>query len=639
MGSPLVMLVVDPLDGQIVDVNDAALGYYGYSRDEFLALRISDVNQLSPEAVRSELISAQKKRTKRFDVPHRLADGTVRAVEVHAGLIEVGGRTLLLSTVLDRAEQMEAEEVSAYSAVRNRLLFDSASDGMLVLDESWTPIEFNEAFAEMLGYDFDEIRALRPWDWEMDLSSKSKFLKRWPEIPAETTFVNTKWRRRDGTSVEVELHINLIEWSGVRGVLLICREITEARAERFQAIRWRRAFEFAEIGVTLVDDSTNTFLEVNRSYAANRGYAQAELIGASVYSVYPVDERDAVDRLLQTAVQQGHASMEAYQVRKDGTRFPVWIETTAIPGPSGSSGTRISFTLDITERKNAVAALARLNLSLEQEVDARTFELRASNEQIAQTAYELERTVAQLQLLNEELRSASEANSRFLSSVSHEFRTPLNAVIGFSQLMLDGLVGELNDQQVRQLTMVNESGHQLLELVNDVLEFSRLEGGGSAVSARTFSLAALARESLESVATMAAEKGLKTELRLGHGVEMLNIQSDPDRIRRILQNLLGNAVKFTVEGTVSLQVSRTTGDSISFAVRDSGPGISQENHDSIFEMFSLSSAVSHSGSSGTGLGLAISRALARGLGGTITLRSSEGQGSVFTLTVPATLDA
>ncbi len=270
------------------------------------------------------------------------------------------------------------------------------------------------------------------------------------------------------------------------------------------------------------------------------------------------------------------------------------------------------------ERLSAEDEVRRVNESLERTVDLRTQELRVANEE--------------LRLIADELAEANEAKGRFLRSMSHELRTPLNSIIGFSDLMLAGMAGEISDEQRRQLEMVNHSGKHLLALISDILDLSRIEAGKMELRPELFTAAAAAHEALETVAPQADAKGLL--LRFDCADDSPVVCADPVRVRQILLNLLSNAVKFTERGSVTLRLERSAPGMVGFAVVDTGPGIPEEDHDSIFGEFTQRHVRDSEPRDGTGLGLAISRGLAALLGGAITVDSAMGVGSTFTLLLP-----
>ncbi|MFW5951887.1 MAG: sensor histidine kinase, partial [Gemmatimonadota bacterium] len=224
-------------------------------------------------------------------------------------------------------------------------------------------------------------------------------------------------------------------------------------------------------------------------------------------------------------------------------------------------------------------------------------------------------------------RAMSE-RSRFFASLSHELRTPINAVIGYNHLLQEQIFGDLSEKQKDALEKANRSAQHLLELVDDILDISKIEAGKVEVVTDEVDLAALARDTATSVQIQARKKGI--ELRVQTPAELL-VETDSARVRQILLNLLSNAVKFTQEGSVTLRLLDSDGV-VALEVEDTGPGIAPEDQERVFDEFEQ--AGPGSDSSGTGLGLAISRRLAELLGGDLELESEPGAGSTFTLTLP-----
>ncbi len=263
------------------------------------------------------------------------------------------------------------------------------------------------------------------------------------------------------------------------------------------------------------------------------------------------------------------------------------------------------------ERKAIEKALERSRAGLEREVMLRTEELRDAN--LA-------------------LSHAMHAKDEFMASMSHELRTPLNSIIGFSGLMLQGLAGDLNEEQAKQLTMVSRSAHHLLDLINQILDLSRLDAGKAEIESTEFSPLELMENVVASVQPQATDKGIGLEFSaegLPDGVCL-----DKVRLEQILLNLLGNAVKFTEEGTVTVRAVHD-GSTLTVSVADTGSGIEREDVDYIFEDFYQVRASGSERCPGTGLGLPIARRLARLMGGDITVETAVGKGSQFTVAIPA----
>ena len=236
-----------------------------------------------------------------------------------------------------------------------------------------------------------------------------------------------------------------------------------------------------------------------------------------------------------------------------------------------------------------------------------------------------------LVVANNALEAASKAKSDFLAGMSHELRTPLNAIIGFTDALLAGVDGALNDEQRASLTWVQRGGRDLLALINDILDLSKIEAGKLAIAPEAFNPAELVASVQGQHRPLAEPKGLALVL-IDEGAPE-EVILDRQRTRQILVNLIGNAVKFTEQGQVTIVVSGTAEGKLTVSVQDTGPGIRPEDLEDLFEEF-RQVGPDTARSEGTGLGLAISRRLARAMGGEIAVRSIAGEGSVFTLSLP-----
>ena len=257
------------------------------------------------------------------------------------------------------------------------------------------------------------------------------------------------------------------------------------------------------------------------------------------------------------------------------------------------------------------------------------------HEQVQHHAAELEQRVIQrtqdLAIARERAEQADRVKSIFLASMSHELRTPLNSIIGFTGIMLQGLAGPLNAEQSKQLNMVRDSSRHLLNLINDVLDISRIEAGQLEIVAEPFDMRVVIDEAVRAVSPLAAKKGLALLTRVAP--EVGQIVSDRRRVRQILINLLNNAVKFTDEGQVRVESQVRDGWLVTDVV-DTGIGIRREDMGKLFEAFQQIETGRTRQHEGTGLGLSICKRLTQMLGGEISVESDWGLGSTFTFRVP-----
>ena len=379
----------------------------------------------------------------------------------------------------------------------------------------------------------------------------------------------------------------------------------------------RSIFSLAAIGIVQVDAANHQFLKINQRFCTMLGYTQEELTSGIFADItHPEDLAEDLRYLhqLHTGTIR-EFTIEKRYLHKDKTL--IWASTTLslVRKPDGTPDYYIAIIQDIRDRKQAEAALWEANLELESRVQQRTRELQKAAEAA---------------------EAASQAKSTFLANMSHELRTPLNAILGFSQLLVQHPA--IPAAQREQVGIINRSGNHLLNLINDILEMSKIEAGRTTFNPVGFDLE-------EFLATLEQMFQLRLERKgLSWGVERSArlpryIETDEGKLRQILINLLGNAVKFTQVGGVTLRVwlegrgGEQGGEQLWFEVRDTGPGIDPEEVESLFEPF-VQSRNPTVNQEGTGLGLPISRQFVRLLGGEMSVRSALGEGASFRFGIP-----
>ena len=293
------------------------------------------------------------------------------------------------------------------------------------------------------------------------------------------------------------------------------------------------------------------------------------------------------------------------------------------------------------EEQSRILKESQVNLETQQA------ELEQTNEQLAEQSQaladqrdaldrnneELSMAQIELQARADELQRSSKYKSEFLANMSHELRTPLNSSLILAKLLAENPTENLTAEQVKFAESIYSAGNDLLNLINDILDISKVEAGKLEVRPENSSVSRLVEGLRSMFQPLAAEKRLEFSIELQAGAPIM-LYTDRQRLEQILKNLLSNAIKFTEAGSVSMIVSRQPGEGIAFTVRDSGIGIAEEHQQSIFEAFRQADGTTNRRYGGTGLGLSISRDLAALLGGSISVTSAPGQGSIFTLVLP-----
>ena len=349
-------------------------------------------------------------------------------------------------------------------------------------------------------------------------------------------------------------------------------------------------------------DATGRVMSWNPGAERFKGYRAHEIIGRHFSTFYPPDDiaSGKPEWELEVAARDGRFEDEGWRLRKDGTRFWANVVITALRAPDGTLLGFAKITRDLTERRLA--------------------EDRAIDDA---------RKVAKSQ-------EANRTKSDFLAAMSHELRTPLNAIGGYADLLLVGVGGEISEQQRQYLTRIRGSQQHLLAIINDLLNFSRVEAGQLLYDIGPTSLCDVLEAVTPMITPQANAKGL--QVALSTGIEVIAL-ADTAKVEQILINLLSNAVKFTpAGGRIELSCQRV-GDRVALQVLDTGIGIPPGDLESIFEPFVQVGRSLTSPHEGTGLGLAISRDLAKAMHGELVVESTLGKGSRFTLWLPAYDDA
>ena len=265
----------------------------------------------------------------------------------------------------------------------------------------------------------------------------------------------------------------------------------------------------------------------------------------------------------------------------------------------------------------------------------RTLDINAGLEKtVRDRTEELQRKNRQIEAQNKKVMEASRLKSQFLANMSHELRTPLNAVLALSEILANEMSGPLNGEQVKQVSIINRSGKSLLRLINDVLDLSKIEAGRMVVEKAPMSLHSLITLMVDTLKPLAEDKNLSLTTKLAPGLPEF-IKADEHKLRQILINLIGNGIKFTERGGVRLEAGFTAKPAmISFVITDTGIGIPPDAVERVFDEFCQADGSTTRKYGGTGLGLTISKRMAELMGGTLTVDSTTGEGSTFTLTVP-----
>ena len=387
------------------------------------------------------------------------------------------------------------------------------------------------------------------------------------------------------------------------------RELELRHAAEMQESRARMADIMASVAEAIVTVGADRKIRLLNAAAERMfGRPAAEAIGRPLDDLlHPRFRGPELETLLSCTPEAGDSGVQDNHMlaglRANGEEFPMEASVSCID--SGGEKLCTVVARDVSERRRAEEALR-----------AQAAELRALNQKLHTRQGELEKAMG--------------TRSRFYASMSHELRTPINAIMGYNDLLLATVYGPLADAQIKGIERSQRAARHLLELVNDVLDLSKLEAGKVELNAEEVSVTALVEDLFTTIRPLAEERGCVLDF--DRTTCARQITTDPRRVRQILLNLLSNAIKFGAGKPVRVLCREGDDGSVAVEVSDEGPGIAPEDVPRVFEEFVQ---LQNHQQQGTGLGLAISQRLATLLGGGLTLRSTPGEGSTFTLTLPA----
>ncbi len=524
-----------------------------------------------------------------------------------------------------RLQQASSAETDRGELARTRqllaLIVESSNDAIISEDLNGTITSWNRGAERIFGFTESEVIG-KPISI-LYMPGKSE------EMPAilerirageRVSHYETLRRHKDGHSISVSLTVSPIrdEDGNIIGASKISRDITEIKRliERAQSsiaeTQFRKLLEAAPDGILEVN-AEGKITVLNEAAERMFGYGPGELVGGSIEALVPAAMRGGHSQ--HRASYAGHpktrpmgTGLELQGQRKDGSLFPVEISLS----PNWSEGSLhvIASVRDITERK---LVEDRIRVLREQY----TAELTAKNEQ--------------LEARNLEIEQANRLKDEFLASMSHELRTPLHTIIGFSELLTEQLEGPLNEKQHRFIGHILQDARHLLNLINEVLDISKIESGRLELKREIFDFGHCVEEVLAGLRPQAASKNIMLE---NKSSSQTTLYADRTRVKEILYNLLSNAVKFTPEGGTVWVESTQDVESLRVSVCDTGIGIAKEEQLAIFDKFYQVRDSRKVVREGTGLGLSITKHLVELHGGTICIESQLGQGSRFMLTFP-----
>ena len=596
----LDLLCLASLNGYFIRLNPMFEKALGYTNEElmdkpFLGFVHPDDRKKTVQALQA---LAAGQNVVQFENRYLCKDGTYKWL-AWSTPAPLAGESVYYAAARDITQQKEVQKALLESEARFRALVRHAPEAILMLDaDSSRFTDANENALKLYRLSREKLLASTPGQ----LSPPTQPCGRpSPEMAAERIAEALKnktavfdWMHRDSRGRDIPCEVRLVRLPGrkrlVRASVLdiTARKVAEEALQKSEA-RYRESVENANDLIFTID-LEGRFQSFNKAARELSGYASEEILNANMSLLLDAENMATVQRMMRHKMMTHKRTNYEIEIRsKCGDRIPVEIHSRLIY-ENGRPVAIQGIARDITERRK----------------------------------YE-----EQLRVAKDAAEAASQTKSEFMANMSHEIRTPMNAVIGLTELVLDS---QLSSTQREYLSLVLKSANSLMSIINDVLDFSKIESGKIEILPANFELREIIGDTLKSLAWPAHEQGLELAWHVAPGVPD-HLVGDATRVRQVLVNLVGNAIKFTKQGQVLVDVkcdtmTDTTAE-LQFSVADTGIGIPAEKLEAIFDAFEQADTSTTREFGGTGLGLAICKSLVEMMGGRIWAESEEGSGSVF----------
>ncbi len=580
-------------------VNPALCRMLGYQADELIGHAPPEFADERNQAIfKAQMARIESTVHRNYEITLRHKDGHPVPVMFHATTHRNADGQVdnAFSFVTDLTEQKRAEA----ERLRLQRMIEASLNEVYAFTCDTLQFEYVSPSAlRNLGYSMEQMRAMTPVDIKplMDEHAfRATIAPLLSGMQGQLMF-QTVHRRADGSDYPVEVQLQLVESGGERLFLAMIFDITQRKATEDALAMARHVLDKTADAIFWSDES-GQFVYVNDAACHSVGYNRHELLSMAVSDIDRTRDVEQFITFAQVLLQERVATLETVHSRKDGTSFPVELVVNRLE--YGGRSYLCGFARDISQRRQAEETLLQAKEAAE---------------------------------------AATRAKNQFLANISHEVRTPLTGIMGMSQLLH---LTTLSEEQLEYLHNLDSSSQSLLVIINDLLDLTRIEAGGMRLERAAFQPRALAEEVLRVHQPTARRKGIALHLDLDETVP-LRLLGVPQRIKQVLHNLLGNAVKFTDQGAVTLTIRVEQPDGAGLwlrcSVADTGIGIPADTLARLFTPFTQADSSISRLYGGTGLGLAICRRLTELMGGSITVESTPGLGSCFQTLLPVELDA
>jgi PAS domain S-box-containing protein len=535
-----------------------------------------------------------------FEMDSLRRDGTVIPQEINNRLIEYEGEAAVISIGRDISERKRTEEALRDSERKYRILFEEFPGGIAQFDTEGVITLCNESFVNLAGNREKEEIGFNLLNLLEGRNPEEKSITHLPEIPVhyDMKYISGNEKGRNGRiPVAITYKPLMSENSGLAGGIVLIEDLTEVK--RLETVRLQQTESLRKLVDSIpvpsfCKDRNGIYIACNRAFEALLRMQKKEIVGKSLHNLVSPEIAEKYHIMDIELVK--HKTTRVYETSlkfADGSVHQVMLNKFVFSGVTEEDSVLLGIMIDITERKQAEEKMLQAKMAAE---------------------------------------AANKAKTTFIVNMSHELRTPLNAVIGFSDLLLSETFGPLNEKQKRYTENISKSGNHLLDVINDVLDISRLELGNMELYYETVDIPGIIEEVQRVLSPLSAEKNISIESNIEQGLK--TTIADRVKLKQILYNILNNAIKFSSEGGKVKITAELREDMVEISVKDEGLGIHEVDYERVFQPFvQIDESISKK-YGGVGLGLALVKRFVELHGGMVWVKASPGKGSTFTFRIP-----